>query len=344
MFDFNQNDQFLLNQIREGQKKQLWKNATILGVLLLTYNFLLEGLSYVYYFVYYTLKTGKLTLKFSVAKKFVYEKIKYYSVTEFEMLGNAFVTLVAVLVILFLARVVFKIKLGELFKCSKSDIAVGVKAFPFALLTNHFLTLIVSIITAMLASNGFVLPSADFSVDKPTFLAGFSAFMYMIVLAPIIEEVVYRGFVIKLFSPYGKALSVFISAFIFGLMHGNLSQFASAFLGGLVYACVALKTNSIMPTIIMHMMNNGLNALSMFAYDYSLDFLNEIYVILFSGVMLLGFLEIFMYRKILQKKPEETTLLTKKESLITVCTNPAMLLYLAYLMYEFIKQIVMANI
>lgn len=344
MIDFYDNDQFLLNQVRLGQKKALKKNAFILAVLLLCYNFLLNGLVYVYYYVFYTLKSHKFTLSYSVAVDFIRENIENYSVTEFEMLGNIFVTVFSTLGIILIAGLFFKINILSFFKSDKKGVVLGVRAFPFSLLTNYVFAVFVAIISAMFASQGVIIPDADFSLDKPTFIAGFLMFLYTVILAPVIEEIIYRGLVIKLISPYGKKLAVILSAFIFGLMHGNLSQFVTAFAAGLVLSSVALKTNSIMPTIIMHSLNNGINFVLICGEDYSSEVLCTIYYALFACVLLLGVMEIFLHRKIVTKKIQETTLLSKQERIKTVLLNPAMLVYFAYLVYEFVKEIVLANI
>lgn len=342
--NFYTDNNFLFEQAKNGQKKALWKNATILGILLICYNIFAELFSYVYYFAYYFVSTKKFTLRLSVIKDYLSENIKSISVTEFNMLGSAFVMLLSLISILIVAVFVAKLKITELFRCTPKGLLTGIKATPFAILLNYISTVIIAFITAAFASNGVVIPSVDFGLDKPTFLAGFSTFLYVVVLAPIIEEVVYRGFVLKLISPYGKTASIFISAFIFGFMHGNLSQFAGAFVSGLVYATVAVCSGSIVPTIIMHMINNCLNFISTCANDYDSEICAVIYSTLFVTILLVGIMQVFLFRRIISKRPQETTLLTKSETLKAVFTNPAVLVYLAYLLYDLVSSIIIANL
>lgn len=341
---FNDADkQFLYNQAKAGQKKELFKNSLILGILLICYNIFLEISVYIYYYFYYFLKNKKISLNFGVCKNFIIDNLEKYSITEFEMIGNAFVTFVSLVGILLIARLIFKIKISQMLKIDKNGVSTGVKVFPFSLLLNFVFTMIISVVTTLFANQGIVIPEADFSVDQTTFIAGFSMFLYMVILAPIIEEIVYRGFVLKLISPYGKTVSIVLSAFIFGFMHGNLSQFVTAFATGLVFSAVAVKTGSILPTIIMHMMNNAINFIAIIGEDYSLDICITIYGIIFACVLLVGIMEIFIFRGVLKNKPVETTLLSTKESVKTIILNPAMLLYFGYLAYCFIQQIITAN-
>lgn len=341
---YTADDMFLLNQAKKGQRRALWKNSVILGILLLCYNIFVEASAYTYSLVYYIFATGKLTFRLSVAGEYISENIENISITEYEMLGNAYVTFVSLIGMLIISRLIFKIKISELFRCEKSSIVLGFKAFPFSMVLNYTFSVIIAMITAYFASYGVVIPEAEFTVDKPTFLAGFSMFLYMVVLAPIIEEIVYRGFVVKLISPYGKTVAIVLSAFIFGLMHGNLSQFVTAFATGLVYTTIAVKANSIAPTIIMHMLNNGINFIAIAGEDYDSEVLTVIYLMLFAAVLLLGIMSIFIHRNIIKNRPQETSLLSAKESAKAIILNPAMLLYFAYLIYCFIEGIVSANI
>ena len=51
-----------------------------------------------------------------------------------------------------------------------------------------------------------------------------SMFLYASFLAPISEELIFRGFVLRSLRPYGKRFAILGSAFLFGLFHGNLLQ------------------------------------------------------------------------------------------------------------------------
>lgn len=344
---FQQNDQqydFVFEQAKKGQKKALWKNALKLGILLICYNIFLSLFSYVYQYFYYFLKTQKFTLSLDTIREYITDNLESISITEYNMFGNAFVTLLSLVSILIVARLFCKVSIGGLFKCDAKGIRLGVKAFPFSLLLNFVFSVIISVITAYFAQAGVVIPEANFDMDRPTFTAGFSMFLYMVILAPIIEEVVYRGFVMKFISPYGKRAAIFVSAFIFGFMHGNLSQFVTAFAVGIVFAAVAVHTNSILPTVIMHMLNNGINFISLCAEGYDSEVCNVIYSILFVGVLLLGVMEVFLFRKIIKKKTLEPSLLTYKETYKTIFLNPAILIYLAMLLVEFVYQIIEANV
>ncbi len=84
---------------------------------------------------------------------------------------------------------------------------------------------------------------------------GLSMFLYIGIGAPISEELLFRGLVLRSMEPYGKKFAIFSSALLFGLFHGNLSQAPHAFCVGLVLGYVTLEYN-IGWAMVLHMFNN----------------------------------------------------------------------------------------
>lgn len=80
------------------------------------------------------------------------------------------------------------------------------------------------------------------------------------ILAPIAEEVVFRGAILrKLLTLFGKQkhwIAIAVSAALFGLLHGNLPQFIHAFVIGLLLGWLYYRTDSIIPGILFHWVNN----------------------------------------------------------------------------------------
>ena len=78
------------------------------------------------------------------------------------------------------------------------------------------------------------------------------------VVVPILEEIVFRGF---MFSRLDKAMptwiAVIITSAVFGLVHGQALWAVWAALVGVVFNIVRIKTGSILPTMIIHILNNS---------------------------------------------------------------------------------------
>ena len=82
-----------------------------------------------------------------------------------------------------------------------------------------------------------------------------SMFLYVGVGAPISEELLFRGLIMRSMEPYGKKYAIFASALLFGIYHGNLVQIPFAFAVGLVLGYVTVEYN-IGWAIVLHMFNN----------------------------------------------------------------------------------------
>lgn len=83
----------------------------------------------------------------------------------------------------------------------------------------------------------------------------FSMFLYAGILAPITEEILFRGVIQRSLLPFGKKFAIFASSLTFGLFHGNLIQAPYAFAVGLVLGYVAAEYN-ILWAMVLHMINN----------------------------------------------------------------------------------------
>jgi membrane protease YdiL (CAAX protease family) len=83
----------------------------------------------------------------------------------------------------------------------------------------------------------------------------FSMFLYASVLAPVWEELLFRGWILRTLRPYGKRFAILGSAILFGLFHGNLLQTPYALLIGLLLGYVTVEY-SLFWSIALHGFNN----------------------------------------------------------------------------------------
>jgi hypothetical protein len=81
-------------------------------------------------------------------------------------------------------------------------------------------------------------------------------FIFMVIIAPVGEELVFRKLLIDRTQKYGGFVSVLLSGLIFGLMHGNFYQFFYAFALGLLLGYVYYSTGKIHLTIAIHAVIN----------------------------------------------------------------------------------------
>lgn len=77
------------------------------------------------------------------------------------------------------------------------------------------------------------------------------------VLAPIAEELVFRGLIFKRVQDYSNAgVGIVVSSLLFGIYHGNMIQFIYAAILGAFFAWLYWKTDSLFVVIAAHMAAN----------------------------------------------------------------------------------------
>ena len=80
----------------------------------------------------------------------------------------------------------------------------------------------------------------------------------MAIVPGFIEELLFRGVILKNMLPFGRTTAVVASAFLFGVMHQNPAQFFYTTVAGLVLGYIYVHTRSLWCTVIIHMCNNFL--------------------------------------------------------------------------------------
>lgn len=85
-----------------------------------------------------------------------------------------------------------------------------------------------------------------------------SSFLLVAVFAPIFEEWLCRGMVLRgLLTKMNPTGAIIVSALFFAVIHANPWQALNAFLLGLIMGYVYYKTGSLLLTMLIHFVNNG---------------------------------------------------------------------------------------
>ncbi len=89
--------------------------------------------------------------------------------------------------------------------------------------------------------------------------APFAAFFVTVaIVAPVVEELTYRGLGYSLLVPYGPWVAIFVTGILFGLSHGLLVALPILAFFGLVVGWLRMKTDSVYPTMILHGVFNSI--------------------------------------------------------------------------------------
>ncbi len=76
--------------------------------------------------------------------------------------------------------------------------------------------------------------------------------VYMCIIAPIIEEFIFRKILFDRLRPFGDRVAILYSGLAFGLYHMNLSQIPYAIVIGFILGYAVLRTGRIRTTILLH--------------------------------------------------------------------------------------------
>ena len=99
------------------------------------------------------------------------------------------------------------------------------------------------------------------NVGFSTYIAGgekLIAFIVLVVLAPVVEEVIFRGFLYgKLRAKLGVASSILITSLIFAILHFQWNVSVNVFALSVVLCTLREVTGTIYASILTHMVKNG---------------------------------------------------------------------------------------
>lgn len=139
--------------------------------------------------------------------------------------------------------------------CEKREAAFSrMCVFFFCLLGMQVLvSLIIVVMEFALNAGGFSLNGALDAASTieltPSMLA------YSVLLAPVFEELIFRGAFLHYLAPYGKRFAIVFSALLFGLMHGNIVQLPVAFFLGILLGYIAIEY-SLQAAMVLHSLCN----------------------------------------------------------------------------------------
>lgn len=128
----------------------------------------------------------------------------------------------------------------------------------------YFLNYAIGIIGVLLSKFGLPDTSPDFSLNGSVLFNTFT-FISVVILAPIFEELIFRGMILQVLSKYNKVFAILVTSLLFGLLHLNMTQAVPAFFMSLILCYMCLKTDSLLVTILAHAGNNLLALMSAYS-------------------------------------------------------------------------------
>lgn len=202
-----------------------------------------------------------------------------YDYSVMNALITMIISLISGMILLWFINSSFRLKLKDLnfsFKPRETIDTIGMM---------YFFNYMIGLIGSLLSKIGLPDTSPDLWLNGNVWYDIFT-FISVVILAPIFEELIFRGMILRTLSKYNKVFAIVITSLFFALLHLNITQAVPAFFMSLVLCYMSLKTNSLLVTILAHATNNLLALLSTY-FDGNKIILVVIMALVVYGLMCL---------------------------------------------------------
>lgn len=137
-------------------------------------------------------------------------------------------------------------------------LGLAILAYIFYLCVNILISL--SLIHFSLKIPGYELQPSIFTLFGKTNIDIAMAAIVSIILAPFLEELLFRGFLLRtLCDKFGNVIASIVTALLFSLMHFPWQTIIPVFILGLILNALVISSRSIWPAITFHILNNALS-------------------------------------------------------------------------------------
>ncbi|MCF6150116.1 MAG: CPBP family intramembrane metalloprotease [Candidatus Kuenenia sp.] len=109
-------------------------------------------------------------------------------------------------------------------------------------------------------------------LDEDSVLVLACLIFFGIIVAPIMEEIIFRGFLVPALRNYfGVRYAIFISAAVFAAVHMDAFAFLQIFILGILLGYLYEKTQSLATSIVVHILHNSLTLAFLMYFKFFLD-------------------------------------------------------------------------
>lgn len=154
------------------------------------------------------------------------------------------------------------------------------------------------------------------------------------IIPAICEEFAMRCCSLQLLKKYGKGFGVVAVSIVFGLLHGNVVQFIFAFAIGLILGFITVRTDSIVPAVFIHALNNSMSVIQLsvkyFAGEKVSNYTVSAIYIFWTAAGIISGIYLLVKKELLKKDNRETSVLTNGQK-FTAFLFPFMIIPFAIL-------------
>lgn len=313
------------------ERRKIRHYYSITGTVMLGHMFLSNIFAVIFLLLYYAIQTAIDTARMGGELPVNYEYLleEFFAASSANTALNVMVFMLCNVGAAIIGCKWAKIPIPALFQTKGFSPGLALIYISIAIVLQSGTGYLASWITEFLSYAGITAYEPDFSTGQDLKNVVLMA-IYSCIVAPVTEELLFRGFVQKTLSRVSQRFAIVTSALLFGLWHENIAQFVLAFCVGIFMGYITVKHNSIMPAILCHMAVNTAAQIFEIAYTYDCYWLYVIMDYLYMGITIIGaFLLIRML--IRERLPYTTPHQAERGVRIAVTSIPLMLVIIAHL-------------
>ena len=168
-------------------------------------------------------------------------------------------------------------KLSGWFKTGAREARLAFMLFP---------SVILLILTSSFLASFFVFSifgdTGNVTISEPAAIA----LIIHALIPALFEEGAFRLLPLLILGDKSPRLTVFLSAFFFALLHANLASIPYAFLAGVIFMALDLYTHSVVPSFVLHLLNNVTALFSLGVFGFAVEV--PVLFALFGGFTILS--------------------------------------------------------
>lgn len=228
---------------------------------------------------------------------------RFFGDTSIEIGINLLAFLIANTVVFLIGSKLSHIRLSDYFQDNEFEFTKILRYVFIGLFIQLIMGFAADFVQKILDSFGHTMYVPDFSTGtSPTKIL--LTVLYGCLVAPITEELVFRGVVLKNLSRVSQRFGIFLSALFFALAHENIPQGLLAFVLGIFLAYITIENNSLVPAMIVHFCVNTVNTVFSVLAENEAFPLDSVYGLYFLLILALGTAALF-YTVLTERLPSD---------------------------------------
>ncbi len=164
------------------------------------------------------------------------------------------------------------------------------------------------------------------------------------IVPALVEEFALRGIVMTPLRKYGSGFAILLSAFAFGVFHGDLDQIPFAFICGLFMGYAVVITESLWTGVLIHALNNSISCIQAAIIMKMGEDAGGTFFFAVSGIaILVGVIALIVYLKLYKKEDfpklkSGNSLMNTSGMFKTAVASPLMIVSILLFVFMAIKE------